>query len=176
MSQGSAYTEIAYLGLGGNVGDVLANMRNALMHLQALEEVEVCDVSSVYKTPPWGITDQDWFLNCCAKITTSLRPEALLESCLRTEQKLKRKRVVRWGPRSVDIDILIFGDYEMSCDDLTIPHPRMQERAFVMMPLSDIAPSLQIKGKTPEQWMLSLDDEEITKVELPSNWWQRSAN
>jgi len=163
-----------YLGLGGNVGDVLANMAAALQSLDAHEYIRVVAVSGVYKTPPWGITDQDWFLNCCAKIETHITPLELLNVCLDIEVKLKRKRMVRWGPRSVDIDILLFGDIHVDSVKLTIPHPRMHERAFVMLPLSDIAPKLVVEQKRVIDWVQVLDDSDISDVETDGkDWWQQ---
>lgn len=164
--------ERVYLGLGGNVGDVLGNMSGALMRLDQHEMVSVVEVSEVYKTPPWGITEQDWFLNCCASIDTSLSPQKLLNTCLEIEKDLKRVRGKRWGPRSVDIDILVFGQLAVELPDLTIPHPRMHQRAFVMLPLADIAKELKVNSKTPVEWIKELDCDDIQKVELPEKWWR----
>ncbi len=160
-----------YLGLGGNVGDVLSNMAAALQHLNKHDQIDVLDVSDVYKTSPWGITEQDWFLNCCAKVQTTLGPHELLDVCLSVEVKLKRKRIVRWGPRSVDVDILVFGDLHFDVDHLTIPHPRMHERAFVMVPLADIAPGLTVNGTTARELAKDLASKDIIMVETTQDWW-----
>ncbi|MDJ0615087.1 MAG: 2-amino-4-hydroxy-6-hydroxymethyldihydropteridine diphosphokinase [Rhizobiaceae bacterium] len=161
-----------FLGLGGNIGNVLENMAHALQYLDSASSIRVIDVSGVYKTPPWGVTDQDWFLNCCASIETTLAPTELLEKCLEIEIKLKRKRVVRWGPRSVDIDILVFGDLELETENLKIPHPRMLERSFVMLPLAEISPMLRVKEKTAMELRRELHDPDITKVDVGPDWWR----
>lgn len=98
--------EQVLIGLGGNIGDPLASMRSALQALDAHPECRVTKVSSVWRTPPWGVTDQPDLLNACAVVTTALEPRAFLDLCLSVEQNLKRVRDVRWGPRSIDIDIL----------------------------------------------------------------------
>jgi 2-amino-4-hydroxy-6-hydroxymethyldihydropteridine diphosphokinase len=116
--------------------------------------------------------EQDWFLNCCALVGTTLDPEQLLATVLAIESQFKRERTVRWGPRTIDIDILTYGDLEMETDGLTIPHPRMLDRAFVLLPLADIAGDLVIKGRTVSDWASACD---ATGVELASNdgnWWR----
>jgi len=157
---------IAYIGLGGNVGDVFDNMQSALRLLDEDKQISVSASSKVYKTPPWGIEDQDWFLNACAKVETSLSPQALLEACLNTEKVLKRVRDVRWGPRTIDLDVLIYGDEKVSMDNLQIPHPRMHERAFVLKPMADIASGLQLHEKTIQQWLAECKADEIEETDL----------
>ena len=98
----------AWLGLGGNIGDVQQAMAEALRWLHGNAEITVETVSAIYKTPPWGFEDQPWFLNCCARITTSLSPEDLLSACQEAERLGKRERTVRWGPRTIDIDIIAY--------------------------------------------------------------------
>ena len=105
-------------------------------------------MSSLYRTPPWGKTDQPDFINAAAEIRTSLEPRALLALCLDAEHELKRVRQERWGPRIVDIDILAFGDRVIREAGLEIPHPRILERAFVLVPLAEIAPELEILGSS----------------------------
>lgn len=156
----------AYIGLGGNVGDVFANMQSALRSLDANAQVSVKPISNVYKTPPWGIEDQDWFLNACAKVETSLSPQALLDECLKAEKALNRKREIRWGPRTIDLDVLIYGDEEIKTDTLQVPHPRMHERGFVLLPMADIAPQLILKGKTIAQWANELETSDIQETEF----------
>lgn len=140
----------AAIGLGGNVGDVPATMRAALTRLAAIEAVQIVAVSSLYRTPPWGKTDQPWFFNACAVVATRLQPEALLHSCLQIELALKRDRQTgeRWGPRPIDLDILLFENAKLTSDRLTVPHPRMAERAFVLVPLAEIAPEWMLDGQT----------------------------
>lgn len=161
----------AWLGLGGNIGDVKVAMAQALRGLNADRAIEVAQVSPIYKTPPWGLEDQPWFLNCCAQISTSLSPEQLLERCQDAERQGKRERLVRWGPRTIDVDIIAFEGIEQTEQRLTIPHPRATERAFVMIPLADIAPQLIIGGKSIEQWLTQLDEEGIEPVGSEENWW-----
>jgi len=138
----------AWLGLGGNIDDPVASMGKALRILDERADTDVVAVSAVYRTPPWGKTDQAWFHNACAEIETSLQPLELIATCLDVERSLKRVRLERWGPRIIDIDILAMQDdagetVVMTDSALELPHPRMHERAFVLVPLSDIAPSLE---------------------------------
>lgn len=154
----------AFIGLGGNVGDVVSNMAGALKQFDALEGTKVVSVSKVYRTPPWGIEDQDWFHNACAKLETNLQPLELLKKCLRIERIFKRERDIRWGPRTLDLDILMYDDLSVDEENLTIPHPRMQERAFVMVPLADIAPEQIVQGKSVAQWVEALDIAELEEV------------
>ncbi len=161
----------AWLGLGGNIGDVERAMAQALQSLNAHPAVVVELVSPIYKTPPWGVEDQPWFLNCCAQIKTSLSPEEVLELCQDAERQGKRQRNVRWGPRTIDIDIVAFEDCEQIEQRLTIPHPRATERAFVMVPLAEIAPHLIIAGKSAKQWLSQLDDDGIEMDSSDRSWW-----
>ena len=156
----------AYIGLGGNLGDVAQNMREAIRLLNSNNEIAVESVSSVYKTPPWGITDQAWFLNACAGIRTSMNPRQLLETCQSIEKELKRERHVRWGPRTIDLDILAFGSLEIREEGLEVPHPRTTERAFVLKPLADIAPDIILNGKKVSKWLDEADQSEIERVEI----------
>lgn len=142
----SSRAEEVLIGLGGNIGDPLEAMRSALQTLDRHPKCRVERVSSVWKTPPWGVTNQPDFLNACAAISTTLEPRAFLDLCLSIEKNLKRIRDQRWGPRSIDIDILFFGDRMISEDGLNIPHPRITDRAFVLVPLAEIAPDEKIAG------------------------------
>lgn len=162
----------AFLGLGGNIGDVLANMVTALQSLNRRDDTSVVSVSSVYRTPPWGIENQDWFLNACAGVDTSLSPKALLDAGLQIEGLLKRERRERWGPRTLDIDILTFGNESILTEQLTIPHPRMHEREFVLRPLADIAPDLPILGSTCLELLREMPESGIEKLDLPDDWWK----
>ncbi len=158
------------MGLGGNVGDVLSNMAGALTYLDRHPDIRLVSVSPVYKTPPWGITEQDWFHNACAELETALTPDELLEQCLGAEKNLKRIRKERWGPRNIDLDILIFGVLEVAHENLTIPHPRMHERIFVLKPLADLVPDLPINGRAVREWLADLDDEPLEQIVLEENW------
>lgn len=130
----------AYLALGSNLGDREANLNKALQMLSKTVGIEVTNVSAFLNTAPVGYTDQPDFLNAVVEIETILEPYALLAVCNEIEQALKRKRIIHWGPRTIDVDILLFGDLVLEDERLTIPHPRMLEREFVMKPLCEIAP------------------------------------
>lgn len=161
-------TVTAYLGLGGNVGDVAEAMRSALRLLDAHPQCRLVAVSRVFRTPPWGPVEQDWFLNACAAFETSLNAPDLLALALETERALGRVRETRWGPRTLDIDILLYGDTPVSMENLTIPHPRMAERAFVIVPLADIAPDIVLNGRTILDRASDFGDEglEVTDIGL----------
>jgi 2-amino-4-hydroxy-6-hydroxymethyldihydropteridine diphosphokinase len=157
----------AYLGLGGNIGDPRATMAAALRLLDADPEISVERVSSLYRTPPWGITDQPDFLNAAAAISTTLEPRDLLARCLAAEQALHRLRDRRWGPRSVDLDVLVYDDLELDEPGLELPHPRMMDRAFVLVPLLEIAPDLAIGGIRIDERLAELGREGIERTEGP---------
>jgi len=130
----------AYLGLGSNLGDRLAHLQRAIDALGATAGINVTAVSSVYETAPVGGPEQDDYLNAVVAIETDLAPHALLAAAMAVEQLEDRVRDVRWGPRTLDVDVLLFGDEQIDTPDLVVPHPRMHERAFVLMPLRDVAP------------------------------------
>ena len=131
----------AYLGLGSNIGDREQQLQEAIRLIDSTEGIDVVQTSPIYETAPVGYTDQPNFLNLCIEINTELSPQALLQHCLETEQHLHRVRDIRWGPRTLDVDILLYGNEVVEEEDLSIPHPRMNERAFVLIPLNDIAPN-----------------------------------
>ncbi|GFN33817.1 2-amino-4-hydroxy-6-hydroxymethyldihydropteridine diphosphokinase [Paenibacillus xylaniclasticus] len=128
----------AYVALGSNLGDRELTLRAAVERLAACHEIIVDRVSDVYETDPVGYTDQPAFLNMAAAIRTSLGPEELLGTLLHIEQQLGRVRDIRWGPRTIDLDLLLYSGVTMDTDSLTLPHPRMMERAFVLVPLRDV--------------------------------------
>lgn len=165
----------AWLGLGGNIGDPVAAMRRALQHIDGRADAQVSRVSPVYRTPPWGLAEQPEFLNAAAEIRTRLEPEALLDAVLETELQLKRVRSVRWGPRTIDIDVLAYENIEANSERLTLPHPRMTERAFVMVPLADIAPDLMISGKRVREWAAQADRAGIESAISGAQWWREPA-
>lgn len=162
----------AYLGLGGNIGDPASAMAAALRALDADAGVDVVAVSSLYRTPPWGLTDQPDFLNAVAAVDCRLGARDLLALCLEVEASLKRVRDIRWGPRVIDIDILMFGSERIDEAGLQVPHPRMVERAFVLLPLSEIATDAEVDGKTVAARADALDTAGITKLESPAAWWR----
>jgi 2-amino-4-hydroxy-6-hydroxymethyldihydropteridine diphosphokinase len=129
-----------YIALGTNLGDRLANLRLAIESMPP--EIIVLAESHVYETPPWGYENQPAFLNMVIKAETSLEPEALLIYLKQIEVELGREQNFRWGPRLIDLDILFYDDLVLDSPPLVIPHPRLHERAFVLVPLMDIAPDL----------------------------------
>lgn len=130
----------AYIGMGSNIGDRESNLNSAVEMLRILEGIEVTAVSSYLNTAPIGYIDQPDFLNAAAELRTNLTPADLLKVCRKVEQELKRERTIRWGPRTIDLDILLYGDMVINQEDLVIPHPRMHERVFVLGPLNEITP------------------------------------
>jgi 2-amino-4-hydroxy-6-hydroxymethyldihydropteridine diphosphokinase len=135
-----------FLGLGSNLGDREENIHEALRRLASHEHISLKQMSSIYETIPQGVKDQPDFLNAVVLIETDLDPIDLLDVVLQIEQDMGRVRNERWEPRKIDIDILLYDNTVMSAPDLTIPHPRMMERAFVMIPLAEIAPDLRLPG------------------------------
>jgi 2-amino-4-hydroxy-6-hydroxymethyldihydropteridine diphosphokinase len=133
---------VVYLGLGSNIGNREANIRQALDQLQT-DDLRLLRLSSLYETEPMGFHDQPWFLNQVAEFATKLSPLQLLKRIQDVEKTLGRKREIVNGPRTIDIDILLFGDVVMKTAELTIPHPRYRERRFVLEPLLDLNPALK---------------------------------
>lgn len=133
---------IAYIGLGSNMGDKIANLNKAIGELGKVPGNKVLAVSSFYKTEPVGRAEQDWFVNAAAEIETSLTPRELLNKLLYIEKNLGRVRDVKWGPRVIDLDILLYDDLVMDEEGLSIPHPYLHERGFVLVPLAEIAPKV----------------------------------
>ncbi len=132
--------KLVYLSLGSNVGDRDAQLRDALGRLSVIGHVVA--VSSVYETEPVECTQQPWFLNCAVVLETDKTPQELMTAILGIEEEMGRRRVQKKGPRSIDIDILLFGDTIMESKELTIPHPAMHQRRFVLEPLAEIAPEV----------------------------------
>jgi 2-amino-4-hydroxy-6-hydroxymethyldihydropteridine diphosphokinase len=162
----------ATLGLGGNIGDPKEAMAEALRLLDGRGDCRVLAVSKLYVTPPWGRTDQADFFNCCALIDTTLAAEDLLATGLSIEKGMKRERLERWGPRTIDIDVLTYGDVERDTQPLQLPHPRMTERAFVLMPLADIAADLMVKGRPVSSWLALVNADGITVADENRDWWR----
>lgn len=163
----------AYIGLGGNLGDPAVAMAAALKALDASAHTNVTAVSSLYRTPPWGKPDQPDFLNAAAAVETGLSARELLAFCLDVERKLKRVRTERWGPRTIDLDLLWFGGQAIAEEGLTVPHPRMAERAFVLVPLAEIAPGLMVDGRTVAARAATLDSTGIEKLTGSQDWWRK---
>jgi 2-amino-4-hydroxy-6-hydroxymethyldihydropteridine diphosphokinase len=127
-----------YLSLGSNLGDRLTYLREALRYLEQHESVELVKISSVYETDPVGLTDQPAFLNIVVQICTTLPPLMLLVLCHEAENHFQRERTVRWGPRTIDIDLLTYDEISMNTPELVLPHPYMQDREFVQVPLHEL--------------------------------------
>ena len=140
------------LGLGGNVGDVKAHMLGALEVLIKSPRLCLLRSSDVFETPPWGIEEQANYLNSCVIVSTSLSPPELLKFCHKAERAFRRERKIRWGPRTIDIDILMQEEGDYNSTSLTIPHPRIRERAFVLVPLAQIAGDWLLEEKTINHW------------------------
>lgn len=136
----------AYLGLGANLGDRLTNLQEAVRKLAAQRGVTVLRSSRVYETDPVGGPPQPSFLNAVVEISTELDPRELLAICAGIEQALGRERSERWGPRTIDIDILLYDDLTVDDHDLVVPHPRMHERGFVLAPLAELVPDPPLPG------------------------------
>lgn len=149
--------QTAYLGLGGNLGDRHVLLSEALARLAAMPEVRIARISPVYETKAIGPGDQPDFLNLVIELETTLAPHALLDLCLAIEQHLGRVRRERWGPRTIDLDVLLHGDHTLHDERLTLPHPRLHERAFVLAPLADLAPDLIVNHETVRTHLSRID-------------------
>lgn len=154
------------LGLGGNVGDVRATLDEAVALFADGKDVVLLARSSDYRTPPWGVADQPPFINLAVAVETGLSPRALLERALNVERALDRdrSREQRWGPRTIDIDLLVYDDLQVDEPGLTLPHPRLFERAFVLVPLSEIMPDRLIAGRKLKDALAQLDASGIEKL------------
>ncbi len=152
---------IIYLALGTNLGDRPANLRAAIETLPS--EINVITESKVYETPPWGYENQPAFLNMAVKCETNLEPELLLKRLKQLEVQLGREQSFHWGPRLIDIDILFYDDLILESESLIIPHPRLQERGFVLVPLADIASDFvhPVLKKTIKELLASVDINDI---------------
>lgn len=151
-----------YLGLGSNIGDSKNNIETALTLLE--RKVNILKRSSYYETEPVGFKDQPWFINMVLEAETKLDPKELLEFTQGIEKEMKRIKTIINGPRNIDVDILIYDDIKVETENLIIPHPRMQERNFVMVPLLEIAPEMVLDNNYIKDIVESLKGEEIRKV------------
>jgi 2-amino-4-hydroxy-6-hydroxymethyldihydropteridine diphosphokinase len=147
----------ATLGLGSNIGDRVGNIEAAIKHLTADGAVKLVARSQFYRTAPWGVTDQDWFVNAGVAVKTEGSARDLLCRCQAVENDMARVRTRHWGPRNIDVDILTFRDQTINEPDLVVPHPRIAERAFVLVPLRDIAPAITVGGASIDEMLSKLD-------------------
>lgn len=154
----------AWIALGSNIAPRETYLQQAIQMLSEHEEIKLNQVSTVYETEPVGYENQDQFLNLVAEVETSLDPMELLRICQKIEQDLGRKRIIRWGPRTVDLDILLYSTENMNVEELILPHPRMHERAFVLVPLAEIAPELLLKEKRVQEWLDTLPAQDVQGV------------
>ncbi len=157
-------TSDAFIALGSNIGDKISNIDHAIKLLTEHDDVRLLARSRDYRTPPWGNTDQDWFVNGCIGVATQLNPRDLLRLCLETEERMGRKRAEKWGPRLIDLDVLLYGNASFSDTELTLPHPHITARAFVLAPLADIAPDAVIEGKSVSQWLDEINKEGVEPI------------
>jgi 2-amino-4-hydroxy-6-hydroxymethyldihydropteridine diphosphokinase len=165
-----------YLGLGANLGDRLANLRLALQRLQTLARLE--EVSSLYETQPQGVTDQPLFFNAVCRVSTGLEPQALLRFLKNLEREIgRRPGGQKWGPRPIDLDILLYDDRVVDASELKVPHPRLAERAFVLVPLCELAPELRhpLLGKNIKDLLASVGEKGVRKT-APSGWEKGEGN
>jgi 2-amino-4-hydroxy-6-hydroxymethyldihydropteridine diphosphokinase len=156
----------ALVALGGNQGDTRDTLNRAITLFCDGRDVRLLRRSSDYRTPPWGVTDQPAFINACILIATGLSPQALLERAQRVERELgrDRSRERRWGPRPIDIDLLAYDDVAVDEPGLNLPHPRLFERAFVLVPLVEIAPDWVIAGVTVRDALTHVDRSGIERL------------
>jgi 2-amino-4-hydroxy-6-hydroxymethyldihydropteridine diphosphokinase len=156
----------ALIALGGNVGDVRATFRNAIANICGMAQAALVARSSDYATPPWGEEDQARFINACIEIDTSLDPHALLFVLHKVEQKFGRDRARerRWGPRTLDLDLIAYDSVSIDKPELTLPHPRLFERAFVLVPLAEIARNRVIRGRRVDDALGDLSTEGIERL------------
>jgi 2-amino-4-hydroxy-6-hydroxymethyldihydropteridine diphosphokinase len=154
----------SFLGLGTNIGDRLNYLKQAIKLLESNNFIKIIKKSKLYETKAWGYTDQADFLNMCVEIETKLTPNELLNVCQDIEKNLNRERKIRWGPRTIDVDILFFNDIILQEENLVIPHPRIKERAFVLIPLMDLSDKLKINNISINEYLKSLTTEEREEV------------
>jgi 2-amino-4-hydroxy-6-hydroxymethyldihydropteridine diphosphokinase len=165
---------VAVLGLGGNIGDTRAALAAALARLAENPAIRIEAVSALYETPPWGKTDQPPFLNAAARIDTELPPHGLLQAVLAVERELGRRREERWGPRTIDIDILLFGDLQIDEPGLHVPHSSLHERAFALAPLLDVLPGAEFAGRRAAEWLALADRTGMRRLAGPD--WHRQGS
>lgn len=161
-------TNRVYIGLGSNLCEPENQVRTACTEIAALPGVRLRCCSSLHRTAPVGYADQPDFINAVAEIRTTLTPPRLLEALRAIEAGHGRIREYRNGPRTLDLDIVIFGNLQLSSDELVLPHPRAHERAFVLLPLVEIAPDCVIPGRGPARdWLKRCDDQTVRRIDFP---------
>ncbi|MDR2435810.1 MAG: 2-amino-4-hydroxy-6-hydroxymethyldihydropteridine diphosphokinase [Puniceicoccales bacterium] len=157
-------SHVSFLSLGTNLGSKNSNLRQTLVLLSENPAVDVVKLSSIYQTAPQNFTEQEDFLNCVCEIGTALDPAQLLNFCKSIERKLGRRTTFRYGPRPIDVDILLYDDLTLTTAELSIPHPELVRRNFVLTPLNEIAPNLVVHGKRLDHWMSFCGDQRVALV------------
>lgn len=147
----------ALIGIGSNIGDKAGNVRRAVELLCADGAVRLVRMSRLYRSQPWGIVDQDWFINAAAAVATEASADDLLNRCLAVEDRMGRERKVKWGPRLVDVDVLTYRGQTIDTDRLKVPHPYIEQRPFVLLPLLDIAPDETVRNSTVREIAARVD-------------------
>lgn len=155
----------ALIGIGSNVGDKARNIGRALDLLCADGAVRLVRRSRLYRSKPWGILDQDWFVNAAAAVATDVAPHDLLRRCLAVEDRMGRVRRQKWGPRLVDVDVLTFRRDTIDTPDLKVPHPFIEKRSFVLAPLLDIAPDEMVRGRGVRELAALIDSSDCVALE-----------
>lgn len=160
---------VAYIGIGSNLGDKAARCREAAERMGRIPGCRVQAVSGLYRTEPVGVTEQDWFLNGVAALETDLEAGELLNRLLAVERDMGRVRCGKWGPRTIDLDVLLFGSDILDLVELKVPHPHMHLRRFVLVPMVELAPDLRhpVQGKTMSELLcgVSHDGQRVTSIE-----------
>jgi len=157
----------AFIGLGSNLADPLVQVRQALVELDSIPGTRVTARSSFYRTSPVGLLEQPDFINVVASVRTTLKPQALLAALLAIENRHGRRRSMRNAPRTLDLDLLLYGEQILGQDGLTLPHPRLQERAFVLAPLAEIAPDAMVPGRGRVQDLLArVDCNGVSRIDV----------
>jgi 2-amino-4-hydroxy-6-hydroxymethyldihydropteridine diphosphokinase len=156
----------AYIALGSNISPREGFLKAAVTSLEEHESINVKGKSAVYETAPVGYMEQNDFLNMVVVIQTDINPFELLQHCQQIERELGRKRVIKWGPRTIDLDVLLYNHENIKAEHLTIPHPYMHERAFVMIPLADVAPQVYLPHmqRTADEVIGLLSSEEVSSI------------
>lgn len=156
---------VAYIGLGSNMGNKKAYIQKALGQLSNYPGIRLLRVASLYESAPWGYLDQAWFINTVAEVETNLTAEKFLNVLFDIEKNLERTREIKWGPRTVDLDILLYGQETINLPQLQVPHPRLHQRAFVLVPLAELCPEMLLpQGRVKELAAKALGEQAVRKV------------
>jgi len=155
----------AAIGIGSNVGDKAANIVRAIELLTADGAVRLIAQSKLYRSAPWGVTDQDWFVNAAITVATDVSAQELLGRAQAVENEMGRVRLRHWGPRVIDVDILTYRDRNIDEANLKVPHPLIGERAFVLKPLKDVAPEVRVGGKSIDEALAKLDASDVVPLD-----------